>query len=526
MATSHSHATSILIDQARAEMRKSDPADSRGWERIYRRALGAAYEERRVDEIAELALITAVSHESRGANLEGLAQFQFALDMSGGSPNATVHLLAAKAQMLALGGDVDGAAEALDAAAESLTPDTATHTLLEYRTYRSVVSCIVLSDEETGTIVAPIPAAESAELEWLSSGLKSWLVPWMRARGMSAAAAPWIDSLEQQARASDHQWRIRDAQSFRYMAEAARAPQPEPAREDASLNRNASWRRTIASLHWAVIRRDAATTARLLERLGKLRLRMSPGFQSQVEAFAMLDSALGQTGESLSLRPPGVVTLLNLPAVLAGAEAIAYGGSQSKAAEWARWLDSELPTGVVSSLEWPVSVERLRGLLTLATGDAAGAIRSLRRAVRWAQKVSFAPEEGLARVQLADVLALASNRTPEHEWREQRLTGRRILAAFDVDPVPHAYAATRALAHGRTAAAKPRLTRREVEVLQGLADGLSYRQVAARLGVQWRTVQTHTHHCYEKLGESGKIRAVRAAEAQGILTRPPDRPAD
>jgi DNA-binding NarL/FixJ family response regulator len=58
-----------------------------------------------------------------------------------------------------------------------------------------------------------------------------------------------------------------------------------------------------------------------------------------------------------------------------------------------------------------------------------------------------------------------------------------------------------------------RLTRREREILDLLAWGLSTRLMASRLGVSERTAEAHTRSLYRKLGVRGRVQAVhRAAE--------------
>jgi len=54
------------------------------------------------------------------------------------------------------------------------------------------------------------------------------------------------------------------------------------------------------------------------------------------------------------------------------------------------------------------------------------------------------------------------------------------------------------------------LTRREREVLRLVADGLSDREVAARLGISAGTVGEHLRSIYRKLGVGRRIDAVRS----------------
>jgi DNA-binding CsgD family transcriptional regulator len=62
------------------------------------------------------------------------------------------------------------------------------------------------------------------------------------------------------------------------------------------------------------------------------------------------------------------------------------------------------------------------------------------------------------------------------------------------------------------------LTAREAEVLQLLADGLSYAEVAGRLVLSEKTVGHHVSAVLRKLGEPTRSRAVAAALRLGVIT--------
>ncbi|MGH2708088.1 MAG: helix-turn-helix domain-containing protein, partial [Actinomycetota bacterium] len=64
------------------------------------------------------------------------------------------------------------------------------------------------------------------------------------------------------------------------------------------------------------------------------------------------------------------------------------------------------------------------------------------------------------------------------------------------------------------------LTPREREVLELLSDGLSARQVARRLGLSERTINTHVANLYRKLGVSNRVQAVREAIRLGLVVPP------
>jgi predicted ATPase/DNA-binding CsgD family transcriptional regulator len=63
----------------------------------------------------------------------------------------------------------------------------------------------------------------------------------------------------------------------------------------------------------------------------------------------------------------------------------------------------------------------------------------------------------------------------------------------------------------------PRLTRREMEVLQLLAQGLSDAGIAAELVISPRTVNAHITSIYSKLGVNSRVAATHFAIAQGLV---------
>lgn len=63
-----------------------------------------------------------------------------------------------------------------------------------------------------------------------------------------------------------------------------------------------------------------------------------------------------------------------------------------------------------------------------------------------------------------------------------------------------------------------RLTERERQVLAVAAEGLTARQIAARLGVRERTVTTHLARIYGKLGVTNRLAAIRTAARSGYVS--------
>jgi DNA-binding NarL/FixJ family response regulator len=60
------------------------------------------------------------------------------------------------------------------------------------------------------------------------------------------------------------------------------------------------------------------------------------------------------------------------------------------------------------------------------------------------------------------------------------------------------------------------LSAREIEVLQLLTEGLSNKEIAARLNIQAATARTHVEHIIEKLQVSGRTQAAVKALRMGI----------
>jgi two-component system, NarL family, nitrate/nitrite response regulator NarL len=86
-----------------------------------------------------------------------------------------------------------------------------------------------------------------------------------------------------------------------------------------------------------------------------------------------------------------------------------------------------------------------------------------------------------------------------------------------LEGVPDTWVATIADNVERSASNEPVLTPREAEVLVVAAEGLTARQIGHRLGVRERTVTTHLGRIYRKLGANGRVAALAAASASGVL---------
>lgn len=70
---------------------------------------------------------------------------------------------------------------------------------------------------------------------------------------------------------------------------------------------------------------------------------------------------------------------------------------------------------------------------------------------------------------------------------------------------------------------KGQLTPKEAEVLEGLSYGLSYKQIARRLGKERTTIQRQVHMLLKKLQVPNKMLAVVKMLAPERLANPPER---
>jgi two-component system secretion response regulator SsrB len=61
------------------------------------------------------------------------------------------------------------------------------------------------------------------------------------------------------------------------------------------------------------------------------------------------------------------------------------------------------------------------------------------------------------------------------------------------------------------------LTKREVEVLRLMAEGLTTKAIASELNVSFKTVACHRYRVLQKLGADSTVRAVRWAIRQGLV---------
>jgi LuxR family maltose regulon positive regulatory protein len=156
----------------------------------------------------------------------------------------------------------------------------------------------------------------------------------------------------------------------------------------------------------------------------------------------------------------------------------------------------------------------LQSLAARAQGDRVPAMEALERAMATAEPEGFVRifvDEGAPMARLLSEALLGGVR-PAYV--------RQLLAAFPADELRAPGAAPAGRKDSRLA--EP-LSRREVEVLCLLADGLTNQEIAARLTLSLHTVKAHARTIYAKLGAGSRTQAAAKARALGLLP-PASRP--
>lgn len=64
---------------------------------------------------------------------------------------------------------------------------------------------------------------------------------------------------------------------------------------------------------------------------------------------------------------------------------------------------------------------------------------------------------------------------------------------------------------------KPSASRRELEILELIAQGLSNREIAETLFVSENTVKTHSSRLFDKLGARRRTQAVQLGKQRGLI---------
>lgn len=346
------------------------------WRAILTHAIAEAEQERDPRRVASLAGLGAAHLTAEGRFREAVMDIDVALRVTTDDTALRRRLLASRASIEACGGDPRSAVATIEEASTNLG-DATDDEWLEFTANSHVALLISLAEEPTSGWMESIRGAQARQMDWLAAGVKLWLAPWLIATGSADEAAAVTRSLSSQARAQRSTWRSEAARIYDAGLELVRG-EPNLAAVEACLSANnmyTSWQAALLMLRSAVQSGDPVAMARSGDHADALAERFDGAFFNQIPIGGMLaEIYAGEPFEAEGFIPDQV-TLVNLGSLLALMEAIAIGGSQAVAATWLRWLDEKWLAHVVTSLEWPVAVARIRGLLAARAGAFGRAIR-------------------------------------------------------------------------------------------------------------------------------------------------------
>ena len=154
-------------------------------------------------------------------------------------------------------------------------------------------------------------------------------------------------------------------------------------------------------------------------------------------------------------------------------------------------------------------VAHARGAVALAGGDPAAALVDLREAWRIWQELDAPYEVARTRVLVGQACrTLGDDEAAALELEAARAAFERLGARPDVARVDGLAPQAGENMHG--------LSRRELEVLQLVAAGLSNREIAAKLVISEHTVARHVQNIFAKLGLSSRTAATAFAFEHGL----------
>ena len=98
-------------------------------------------------------------------------------------------------------------------------------------------------------------------------------------------------------------------------------------------------------------------------------------------------------------------------------------------------------------------------------------------------------------------------------WLGLRLTRMKEVVVVKEVPVP----ANDTFALNESRQRELGITRRELEILELIAQGLSNREIAEKLFVSENTVKTHSSRLFDKLSVKRRTQAVQAGKEMGLI---------
>ena len=174
-------------------------------------------------------------------------------------------------------------------------------------------------------------------------------------------------------------------------------------------------------------------------------------------------------------------------------------------------IDLRLPTTLA---------RRTRAAVLLADGDAPGAARAAEESISAAEAIGAGLEVGFSRNMLGRALAAAGERPRAIEVLRQ---AERDLDSFgSVRMRDEARRELRKLGRAQRRADRPRpgtpgsalLSKRELEVAELITDRMTNQEIAEKLFLSKKTVESHIRNVFAKLGASSRVEVARVVERE------------
>lgn len=507
------------LDAARARLVGIRGPGEVSWRELVDRSLGPTYSRGDLTNLARAVQLLVNLLEGDGRFADAVREIDNALGYARHDPGATASLNALKAAMLAGRGDPEGAillsSESAAAARAHLEDDALLQALVLCKAAR------------LQALKAPGPSFDRLFAEVVAAGrpldqlfLLSWLVPALAARGEVDEARPRIRAMAAVALAESAVFRGADVVVFRYWANAIAAPAHElPEFEGRQkVNALAVFRLRALKVWRALILRERPAVPAALAALDLACGRLGADAGDAGNWVVLASAWFGEGVESIPVPPQRPPTLANLASRLAGAYVAALAGTPLEAKHWFAEVGRLRTAGIRSSLELPVSVDRIYGLLALRSGKAASARRYMEDAAEWATAAGLEAEACLATIQAGELgEKLRANGEPGSPVRQRIAAAAARLVELGIEPIPYRFAIHEAWDAAALRTRSAMLTPREVEVLQHLAGGETYKETAEALGIAWSTVRTVAHRVHGKLGVDRRIDAIRVARKMSLI---------
>ena len=161
--------------------------------------------------------------------------------------------------------------------------------------------------------------------------------------------------------------------------------------------------------------------------------------------------------------------------------------------------------------------------LKLPDGHGVHAIRLLRAACPEAEAMvisALADDRSVDRGDRGRRLRLSAQgqRSDRYSRRHRRSSGGPFADLLDDRPHDHSPdIRSRADARAGCADVAERLTPREMDILHGIAKGLTYAELATHLQISRQTVPAHIKNVYRKLQSNNRSEAVYEASRRGLI---------